>query len=35
MHATQIDRDHDFAHFLYKSLSFEVVLTFDIYYITF
>ena len=30
----QIDRDLDFAHFLYKFLNFEVVLTSEINYIT-
>ena len=34
MYTTQIDRDRDFAHFLYKFLSFEVVLPLEIYYIT-
>ena len=31
---SQIDRDLDFAHFLYKFLIFEVVLTSEINYIT-
>ena len=35
MYATQIDRDRDFANFLYNFFSFEVVLTFEIYYIIF
>ena len=32
MYTTQIDRDRDFAHFLYKFMSFEAVLTSEVYY---
>ena len=31
MYATQIDPHHDFAHFLYKFLRFEVVMTSEDY----